>query len=121
MSRRSRLTTLVAKTCGAVKNPHTIRKEWGTEFPVLWSGLYPSQKHLAWLLCSGIIHDRLAAARGAFTCIWSIPLGCDLGNSAFGLQVRVISRHTLAIKENQSDDCPDLKGYCLLFRDINKL
>ena len=34
---------------------------------MLWSGLYPSQKHLAWLLfCSGIIHDRLAAARGAF-------------------------------------------------------
>ena len=38
----------------------------GTEFAVLWPGLYPSQKHLAWLLCSGIIHDRLAAARGAF-------------------------------------------------------
>ena len=30
----------------------------GTEFP-LWSSLYPSQKHLTWLLCSGIIHDRL--------------------------------------------------------------
>jgi len=36
------------------------------EFPVLWSGLYPSHKHLAWLLCSGIIGDRLAVARGAF-------------------------------------------------------
>ena len=33
---------------------------------MLWSGLYPSQKHLAWLLCSGIIHGCLAAARGAF-------------------------------------------------------
>ena len=28
-------------------------------FPVLWSALYPSQKHLTLLLCSGIIHDRL--------------------------------------------------------------
>ena len=26
---------------------------------MLWSGLYPSQKHLTWLLCSGIIHVRL--------------------------------------------------------------
>ena len=32
---------------------------------MLWSCLYPSQKHLAWLLCSGIIHGRLGAARGA--------------------------------------------------------
>ena len=39
---------------------------YGTEVPVLWSGLYTSRKHLAWLLCSGIIHERLAAARGAF-------------------------------------------------------
>ena len=44
---------------------------------MLRCGLYPSQKHLAWLLCSGIINGCLAAARG---------------NSAFGLQVRVISR-----------------------------
>ena len=65
-SRRSLITTLVVNNCGALKNPHTIRKEYGTEFRVLWSGLYPSQKHLAWLLCSGIIHDCLAAARGAF-------------------------------------------------------
>ena len=35
-------------------------------FPVLWSGLYTSQKHLAWLLCSEIIYGRLAAARRAF-------------------------------------------------------
>jgi len=41
-------------------NPHTIiTTTIRTEFPVLWSGLYPSQKHLAWLLCSGIIHDHL--------------------------------------------------------------
>ena len=33
---------------------------------MLWSGLYPSKKHLARLLCSAIIHDHLAAARGAF-------------------------------------------------------
>ena len=65
-----------------------------TEFQVLWSGLYPSQKHLAWLLCSGIIHDRLAAARAPFICIRPIPLSCALRNSAFGLRVRVISRHT---------------------------
>jgi len=37
----------------------------------LWSGLYPSKKHLAWLLCSGIIHDRLAAASGAFHLHWA--------------------------------------------------
>jgi len=24
---------------GTLKNPHTYRKEWGAEFPVLWSGL----------------------------------------------------------------------------------
>ena len=66
ISRRSRLTTLGVNNCGTLKNPLTIRKEKGTEFPVLWSGLYPSQKHLAWLLCSGLIHGRLAAARGAF-------------------------------------------------------
>ena len=59
---------------------------------MLWSSLYPSQKHLAWLLCSGIIHGRLAAARAPFTCIRPIPLSCALRNSAFGLQVRVISR-----------------------------
>ena len=66
ISWRPRLTTLVANNCGTLKNPHTVRKELGTEFPVLWSGLYPSQKHLAGLLCSGIIYDRLAAPRGAF-------------------------------------------------------
>ena len=32
------------------------------EFPVLWSGVYPSQKLLAWLLWSGIFHYRSAAA-----------------------------------------------------------
>ena len=32
---------------------------------MLWSCLYPIQKHLAWLLCSGIVHGRLVAARGA--------------------------------------------------------
>ena len=49
ISWRPRLTTLVANNCGTLKNPHTVRKELGTEFPVLWSGLYPSQKHLAGL------------------------------------------------------------------------
>ena len=66
ISRRSRPTTLFVNNCGTLKNPHTIRKEKGTESPVLRPGLYPSQKYLAWLLCSGIIHDHLAAARGAF-------------------------------------------------------
>ena len=32
---------------------------------MLWSGLYPSRKHLTWLLCSEIIHDRLQLP-GAF-------------------------------------------------------
>ena len=50
------------------------------------------QKHLAWLLCSGIIHGRLAAATAPFTCMRPIPLSCALRNLAFGLQVRVISK-----------------------------
>ena len=29
-----------------------------------------------------------------FKCIWPIPLSCALRNPAFGLQLRVISRHT---------------------------
>jgi len=36
---------------------------------VLWSGLYPSQKHLAWLLCSGIIHGCLVV-----WCLFSIDI-----------------------------------------------
>ena len=83
-----------------LNNPHTIR----TEFPVLWSGLYqvkslyPCQKHLAWLLCSGNIHGRLATKEAPFTCIRPIPLSCALRNSAFGLQVRVISRQYTYIR-----------------------
>ena len=93
ISPRSHLKTLAANTCGTLKNPHTIRKEEGTEFPVLWSVFYPSQKHLAWLLCSGIINGHLAAARVAFTCIWLILLSCGLCNAAFGLSAGVVSRH----------------------------
>ena len=52
------------------------------------------KKHLAWVLCPGIIHDRLAAAiETPFTCIRPIQLSCALRNSDFRLQVRVISRH----------------------------
>ena len=52
----------------------------------------PSQKHLALVLCSGIMHDRLGAAIEApLICIWPILLSCALCNSAFWLQVRVIS------------------------------
>ena len=58
---------------------------------MLWSGLYPSQKHLAWQLCAGIIRDHLAAARGAFHMHLADPVRL---HSAFGLRVRVISRHT---------------------------
>jgi len=50
---------------------------------VLWSGLYPSQKHLAWLLYSGIIHGRLAAARGAFRMHLANPV--ELCPSQFSL------------------------------------
>ena len=64
----------------------------------MWSGLYPSQKHLAWLLCSGIINGRLAAAKGVFTRIRPIPLSCAFRNSAFGLQVMVISRRNTTIQ-----------------------
>ena len=52
------------------------------------------KKHLAWVLCSRIIHDRLAETIEApFTCIRPILFSCALRNSAFGRQVRVISRH----------------------------
>ena len=61
---------------------------------MLWSGLYPSQKHLAWLLCSGLFMTVWRQSEAPFICIRPIPLSCALRNSAFGLQVRVISRHT---------------------------
>ena len=53
----------------------------------------PSQKHLAWVLCSGIVHDRLAAAWCAFHMhsadpVWAAPLAIQPS----GLQVRVINR-----------------------------
>ena len=49
-------------------NPHTIRIRVGHGVPgvVVWPLPKSKLKHLAWLLFSGIIHDRLAAARGAF-------------------------------------------------------
>ena len=66
---------------------------------MLWSGLYPSQKHLGWLLCSGIIRDRLAAARAPLNAFSRSRLSCALRNSAFGLRVRVTSRHTYKYKK----------------------
>ena len=33
-----------SQLCGTLKNPHAIRKEKGTEFPVLWFVLHPSKK-----------------------------------------------------------------------------
>ena len=37
-----------------------------------------------------------------FICIQPIPLSCTLRNSAFGLQVRVISRHTYIHTERKT-------------------
>ena len=73
----------------------SIRKESGTEFPVLWSGLYPSQKNI-WLGCCapGSFMTAWRQPGVPFICIWPVPLSCALRNSAFGLRVRVISRHT---------------------------
>ena len=56
----------------------------------------PSEKHLAWVLCSGIIHDRLAAAWGAFHMhsadpVWAAPFAIQPS----GLQVGVIGRTLL--------------------------
>ena len=58
--------------------------------------LTSSQKHLAWVLCSGIMHDHLAAARGTFDMhsahpIWAVPFTIQ----PLGLQLRVISRTLL--------------------------
>ena len=54
--------------------------------------LYLSRRTRLMLIVFRIIRGRLAAARGAMTCIRPIPLSWALRNSAFGLQVRVISR-----------------------------
>ena len=42
-----------------IKNPHTIRKERGTEFPTLWSGLYRSKKHQG-VLCKELSRSNPA-------------------------------------------------------------
>ena len=68
-----------------LKNPHTIRKRVGHRG--FWCcGLTFTQvkKHLAWLLCSEIIHDRLAATRGAFQMHLADPV--ELLSSQFSLQ-----------------------------------
>ena len=62
---------------------------------MFWSGLYPSQKHLAWLLCSGMIHDCLAAAIGTFHMHSADPV--ELRPSQFSLWAEskgVFNRHT---------------------------
>ena len=33
---RSRHNSFESQLCGTLKNPHAIRKEKGTEFPMLW-------------------------------------------------------------------------------------
>ena len=33
-----------SQLCGTLKNPHAIRKDKGTEFPVLWFVLHPTKK-----------------------------------------------------------------------------
>ena len=63
-----------------------------TEFPVWGSGHYPRQKHLAWLLCSGIIHGRLAAARGAFHMHSADPVKLHLSQFSLRATSKVISR-----------------------------
>ena len=63
---------------------------------MLWSGLYPSKKHLTWLLCSDIIiHDRLTAARGALYM-----------HSADPAAVSCALRHVRVIKQDIDVDHP---------------
>ena len=81
----TRLVTFVCMDC-----EEKGRRVYGTLWArFLWSGLYPSQKGI-WLGC---------CAPGSFMtiCIRPIPLSCTLRNSAFGLQVRVISRHSMYV------------------------
>ena len=64
----------------------------------------PSQKH--WLLCSGIMHDRLAVAWGAFHMhsadpVWAAPFAVQPS----GLQVRVISRTLLLLFLASAANC----------------
>ena len=33
-----------SQLCGTLQNPHAIRKDKGTEFPLLWFVLHPSKK-----------------------------------------------------------------------------
>ena len=65
---------------------------------VVWP-LPKSKRHLAWLLCSGIISDRLTAARGAFQMHSTDPveLHVHFAIQPSGLQVRVISRHSMYV------------------------
>ena len=49
------------------------------------------------------IDGHLVAARVPFTCIRPIPLSCALGISAFGLQVRVISRQYTNTNTNTNE------------------
>ena len=60
------------------------------------SGLYPSKKKNIWLGCCapGSFVTVWQQPEAPFICIRPIPLSCALRNPAFGLRVKVISRHT---------------------------
>ena len=64
--------SLSGTLCRAASNIRSSSTGHGV--PGVVGGLYPNQKHLAWLLCSGIIHDRLVAARGTFHMHLSDPV-----------------------------------------------
>lgn len=87
-------STLASPSSAIVRGPSFSRSQ-----PNLWIFLplqnrLPVKKHLAWVLCSSNMHDRLAAAIEApFTCILLTLLSCARRNTTTGLPVRMISRH----------------------------
>ena len=74
INRRSRLTNLVhIQLCGTLKNPHTIQKEQGMQFPVLWSIFTYIITHHGLGEFSGFINGLIAASIGAFSMLTSEP------------------------------------------------
>ena len=94
ISRRSRLTTLVVNTCGTLKNATLFVRSRARSSRCC--GLVFTQVKDIWLGCCapGSFMTVWRQPGAPFTCILRIPLSCAPRNSAFGLRVRVISRHT---------------------------
>ena len=65
---------------------------------MLWSGLYQLKNIWLGRFAPGTFMAVWRLQEAPFTCIRPIPLSCALRNSAFGLQVRVISRQYTYIR-----------------------